>query len=735
MISKVASISTEIITRIFDIESIENELELDTDVFDKHSSAVNLLIKEGINLSDLIFENESLVAVKQFYTRVTKQPKLKEALRQLKIRERLVRCAAQYAYFSIRNSKSTKCVYTLIAQTLSEKSTWLDLHFEHWKYCDFNKNTSLKYKILLPIEYMRQIREKIDSRKKVNWSSFVINNCFLHLKKHLLKELQQLFIEFSIQKEDIKQILVKQYSEVYKSTLLNKFSARASSMLTRRFKRIKKILVSKGNLSKINKQHLTKVVYQICKTKDLLSVETDEWLLKKELWMIGFKNKINNDMTKDKLLKEIENQLNKNRKIPSNIFLKHLIFPNKFNLRIYLSGDLKKDFISFYIRLINYHIIRLAINQLKHIYLPKVRIFLQKFIEKPMKYLKTPKFTKSSIPLGIDDGQIYKLIYNQNEVNISLSFYPNIRSEYKLVKPERFYELIKRGATPSRGVLMARGSKLKLAIPFLKRLPKLLKEKPLEEQKILNCDLGLKTFATLSITQGNIELQRKFLDQKEINGKKDRWFVNVNEKSPKEKELYFNYANLKSKLLNLQCKVYSIQARLTKLKNKNKLKRKKNKQYPKYNHTKEYWYLRREYKSCWLSIQNIHTEIIHQISTRIVEFAKYNNVDSIRFEDLRWAKHISKMKGGFFLSTWQVHWFFSQIIQFTSKLARREKIRIYLTNPFKSSKICSWCGEEGIRIGKLFQCRNNMCNLSLDSDLNAARNLGNISRNIIPLRL
>ena len=78
---------------------------------------------------------------------------------------------------------------------------------------------------------------------------------------------------------------------------------------------------------------------------------------------------------------------------------------------------------------------------------------------------------------------------------------------------------------------------------------------------------------------------------------------------------------------------------------------------PNYENTMKYWRKKQDYKKCWDKISNIHKELIHQISTRIVEYVKHSNVDSIRFEDLRWSKHIPRERGGFYLATWQIHWF------------------------------------------------------------------------------
>ena len=95
---------------------------------------------------------------------------------------------------------------------------------------------------------------------------------------------------------------------------------------------------------------------------------------------------------------------------------------------------------------------------------------------------------------------------------------------------------------------------------------------------------------------------------------------------------------------------------------------------------------------------------------------------------MRWSQNSPRNSIGYFLSEWQIHWFFSRIIEATSKIARRNNVRTYIVNPKNSSKICSKCGKIGRRTGKIFNCVTEWCQLRIDSDLNSARNLGNLSR-------
>ena len=136
------------------------------------------------------------------------------------------------------------------------------------------------------------------------------------------------------------------------------------------------------------------------------------------------------------------------------------------------------------------------------------------------------------------------------------------------------------------------------------------------------------------------------------------------------------------------------------------------------------WFAREKEKTQWRKIKNTHSELIRQISTRIIAYLNYHNVGTLVLENLKWSTHSARSKSGYFLATWQIHWFFSQVQSMLTNQAKMHGIRVELVNPKNSSRICHRCGKFGKRAGKQFYCTNNSCSLKhMDSDLNAARNL------------
>ena len=76
--------------------------------------------------------------------------------------------------------------------------------------------------------------------------------------------------------------------------------------------------------------------------------------------------------------------------------------------------------------------------------------------------------------------------------------------------------MIENGFSAQRGVLSFSRGKYYIFIPFKKKAT----EKR-DSDLIASADLGLKTFATLSIFDKNKEKDRKFLDQSSLGGKKE----------------------------------------------------------------------------------------------------------------------------------------------------------------------------------------------------------------------
>ncbi|MFX1296561.1 MAG: recombinase family protein [Promethearchaeota archaeon] len=57
--------------------------------------------------------------------------------------------------------------------------------------------------------------------------------------------------------------------------------------------------------------------------------------------------------------------------------------------------------------------------------------------------------------------------------------------------------------------------------------------------------------------------------------------------------------------------------------------------------------------------QKKNGDLAKQIATWLLADLQYQQVHVLRLEDLSWAKHARKQEVGYFLATWQVHWFFA----------------------------------------------------------------------------
>ena len=135
----------------------------------------------------------------------------------------------------------------------------------------------------------------------------------------------------------------------------------------------------------------------------------------------------------------------------------------------------------------------------------------------------------------------------------------------------------------------------------------------------------------------------------------------------------------------------------------------------------KYQRLRREWKRVWRKIKNLHLELARQLATRVIAACQHHEVNVLRLEDLSWAKHSGKNEVGYFLATWQVHWFFAKVQALLVPMVERNGIQVEWVNAKNTSQRCSRCGKLGTRMNKIFKCPQ--CGLELDSDLNAARNI------------
>ena len=134
-----------------------------------------------------------------------------------------------------------------------------------------------------------------------------------------------------------------------------------------------------------------------------------------------------------------------------------------------------------------------------------------------------------------------------------------------------------------------------------------------------------------------------------------------------------------------------------------------------------------EYESNWRTTYN------HNISAKVVEFARANKAKYINLEDLTgYSASLDNegnedLKKRFFLKDWPYY----QLQQFITYKAAKYGIVVRYVDPAYDSQTCSYCGhyEEGQRSDtnrKEFTCKNpkcKKCEVVLDADFNAARNV------------
>ena len=270
-------------------------------------------------------------------------------------------------------------------------------------------------------------------------------------------------------------------------------------------------------------------------------------------------------------------------------------------------------------------------------------------------------------------------------------------------------------------VLKMEGQKVVLCQPFYKIKGK---EAPSGASKkgsevVMGVDEGLKHFAVLSVRDESInkEVARYFLDQRAIF---DMEFNKSNGKFKFHNKFRKEFpANIKWRLINLRKEARDVQSQLSELQNKFPYKR--------------FYHYEKMLSNIWTKIKNIHSEIVNQLTHKIVSIAEYHGVSTIKFEDLSWVKHSKRIEVGQFLAWNQVLMFHSQVQSHAAQYAAREGIKVVLVDAKDTSKICSKCRQtrtdyqdkEGAqRIGKRFVCTHHSHHpLQFDADLNAARNI------------
>ncbi len=632
-----------LITRKFRLDNL-NIPGID-DLFVQYRDLVNKQINLGLQLPSSVFDNDSLVSVKKFYRQLPKQ--------QCDLKERVHRCGSQLSYFAVKEYRRNQ-------RNLIEI---INIQLRNGFFYNSNKeileNTDLSY-------------FEIDN--KLNF----INNKLIDRLKG--PDLQLFFTDGKEQKKY--QLLVnnKLNDNKFIVDTLKSFKQRAVRRLNKRFRELQQ---SKSS-SRSNYDSTIVKMLNLSSIADVVNVGDKQWSRAKIAWKQDLDNSLN------QLVPNL--QINNWGRQFDNV---RLLLLKPGNDRLWINGASFTDLLKFIdlefdILLREQIIAYLKINYLKVIN-HELQVILKDLNSNTPDILKIPELNKSSIPLGIDDGQVYRLKELDDRVEITLSLIANEFVSTDLRTVDRYEELIKLGFKSQRGVLNFSRGKYYIYIPFTKKA-----SEERDGDLTASADLGLKTLATLSVYKKTKEIDRQFLDQKNMGGKKDDWFVN-----PKS-------INIKSKLMDRRLIARDNQSM--------RMKSKKG--------TMKHWFARDRQRTQWRKIKNSNLEIIRQLSARTISYLNYHGVGTLVLENMKWSRHGARSKVGYFLATWQVHWFFSQVQTMLINQCKLHGIHVELVDPRNSSKICSKCSKIGKRQGKQFYCSNTSCSLKhVDSDLNAARNL------------
>jgi transposase len=737
--------STVVLTRKFGLRAKDAGHEpcqhvLST-AFSRIQAATNAMIRAGVHLPSSNFEGDGLQAMKRFYNKIKKGARFKRELSNAGLRERALRCAAQPAYFAIREYKTRQSLIPLLVDLIVSEpdiTCFLEKDFPSEPLVKAARNeiarsgiqgTSLsRVNIENKLRHVRNLVKGIvldlhagDLQDLVN--STILGRSFLtRLREGTFKALPDHAKQFL---HSLSRRLTGRYNQVHGSRK-GKTSFGAGAL----DEQIAAILAaSRGrNIGKRGKA---------------------KWQHARKRWRDAKVDELGTALERADVAAMIEEAITRAREELSPTHLVNYLFKPKLGKYRAMNGSVesfKEHVMTFVVAAVKKEILRRAMRHVRTCFSNAMHTLARD----PSRYLKVPRFKKCVLPLGPDDGQVFALHEHDDEVLAEVSFFTasQLRQvtrcgraactrldgvprcagestmEFRLGTFERFKEMRDLGFLPRRGVLSKKnGGGLVLHVAFERGVDENAPRAIIEgkEYIVAGVDLGLKTFAVVSIDElvclgkGTWESTKRyqgdkaryFIDQQQLDGPRDGWLDG-------QREPGSSPPNFKRKLVNLQRHVHWLKSKVDTLKNE---------QPGTYKTSHEYFILHREWKRAWKQVNDIHDEIAKQVGTRVVAACERDGVQVIRLEDLSWAKHSAKKDVGLFLATWQVHWFFSRIQAVVASIATRKGMFIELVNPRNTSKKCSECGMIGKRDGKTFHCTNERCGFTLDSDLNAARNI------------
>jgi IS605 OrfB family transposase len=344
--------------------------------------------------------------------------------------------------------------------------------------------------------------------------------------------------------------------------------------------------------------------------------------------------------------------------------------------------------------------------------------------------LPPPRIKRLAVPINQEESVYHP---DFNKLTVRLSFLSREWFDLDIKDDKgRIKRLIDGGATTCLPVITMKGRKLLLHLPLELNSSDLSCQTPeclSVPQKCIELggDLGLKHPAVLSVMDRSdpdkpVEIGRYFLSMKllldmnfnPVLGKFEKKARFLNAHSNKNSNMKHSLRNVRSEARILQRKIHEYENRLME------------RQYMSAKNKYKHYRLQRDLSQVWERVNRINREVVRQLGHAIIAIAEYHGASVMKFENLKWSQHSKKKNIGRWLSFWQVHWFFSQVQQAVEFQANLKGIAFRRVRADYTSQDCWECHARGTREGRSFTCSNAKHHKSgklvqIHSDLNAAR--------------
>ncbi|MFX0062123.1 MAG: hypothetical protein ACFFC7_08030, partial [Candidatus Hermodarchaeota archaeon] len=473
---------------------LKKDLAINTmpEVFKQFARAVNILIKQGIHRPNHLFTLDSLKAVKYFYNSLSKDKKVRKIFNQLDLHNRVRRCAAQYAYFAIREYKWRVKDITLLCPIIAKEIRQKGLKsIQGEEYPD---------RVLLKACWIK-LRQEYGHKDQM--SRYDLTNLLRHirnlisvvLKEQLKNEEGEVVQALTVPEDHIDAHLNKlgRTSQEQPTEWAKTFVKQLSKLLTQRINRNKKNMRPAWG-----KGFFDDLVEEIIGKKAPLDDQgritlTDEaWQASRLTW----RNELLDQLQK-KGLKEEEKIPDKQEKERQSIEktalakVKDQLTPSYALKQVFKQSPVRfrytkepiSDFERYQVHQLVEEIKNTFIIRQKPLFTKLVLQACKKVAQDPHQWLKTPHYSAQAIPLGIDDNCAYKLGIERDpaidpkkeeqderpqEIFVRLTLRPSQPVDYRINSPKRWLELLAQGYTPQKPVLHKKpgGGALVLAVPF-----------------------------------------------------------------------------------------------------------------------------------------------------------------------------------------------------------------------------------------------------------------------------